>query len=413
MDYQLLLILVSIALSAWFAGSETVFLSFRKTILKAWLQNKRKGARTVEFLTVHPERFLVTTLTGNNLVNVLYSSMIAIWLSRHGVSEEIILVAAPLFLLIIGETIPKAAGRQLADRIVIPVGIVLHGLRQVFYPIVKVVEILFNYLGRRFGVNDSGIGMVVSRGEIEGVLKDSSWKKAIPEESRQMTLRLLQLANRGVFEIMTPRTLVIAVPLETSVKNARRKLLESGFSRLPCFHESIDDIAGFVDAQALLGNVKKLSDVMRDLPMVPGTLTVISLLSWFRDHNTAFAGVVDEYGGFAGLVSLEDLVEELVGPIHDEYDVDRPGIHQLTKRIWLVDAKMRLSQFTQVVNIKLPRTRANSLGGLLIEMHGGIPEAGFEFNLPGVVIRVIGSNRRGVKLVRLTLKKDSENQDES
>ena len=413
LDYWLLLVLVALVLSAWFAGSETVFLSFRKTLLSVWLQNKRKGAKTVEFLAVRPERFLVTTLTGNNLVNVFYSSMIAIWLSEHGVSEKVILVVAPLILLIVGETIPKAIGRQLADRVVIPVGIVIKGMRHVLYPLVRAVEGLFNYLGRKLGISERGMSMAISRVEIEGALRDTGWKKVISDESRVMTLRLLQLANRNVLEIMTPRTSVVAVPIDTSVKNVRRKMLESGFSRLPCFHESMDDIAGFVDARALLGNVRKLSDVVRKLPVVPGTLTVISLLPWFRDHSTAFAGVVDEYGGFAGLVSLEDLVEELVGPIQDEYDVDRPGIHQLTKRVWLVDAKMRLSQFTQVVNLDLPPTRANSLGGLLIEMHGGIPKAGCEFNMTGFVIRVIGSDRRGVKLVRLTLKKDPEKQDES
>ncbi len=413
MDYQLIIILLAMVLSSWFAGSETVFLSFRKALLSAWLQDRRKGARTVEFLTVRPERFLVTTLTGNNLANVLYSSVIAIWLSKYGVSESVIFVAAPLILLVFGETIPKAIGKQLADRIVIPVGIVLKGMRQVLFPIVTVVERLFNYIGRRFGISEQGMGMMISRIEIEGILEDPGSREVIPEESRMMTLRLLRLANRGVTEIMTPRTSVIAIPIDSSVKSARRKMLESGFSRLPCYHESMDDIAGFVDARALLSRVSVLSDVVRKLPMVPGTLTVISLLPWFRIHNTAFAGVIDEYGGFAGLVSLEDLIEELVGPIHDEYDVDHPGIHRLTDRVWLVDAKMRLSQFIQVVDIDLPHTHANSLAGLLIEMHGGIPKAGCEFNLPGVVIRVIGSNRRGVKFVRLTLKKDSEKPGES
>ncbi len=406
MEALLIGILASLVLSAWFAGAETTFLSFNKARLQAWLQRGVRGARTVDFLYRDPERFLISTLTGNNLVNVLYSSLAALWLTLHGISEEVVLVVTPLVLLVFGETIPKAAARQLADRIVPAVGIGLFGFRLVVWPMVKLAEIVVNAVQRRLGLSQHVMGRLLRRADIVAVFEEAGREGDITEDSQTLIRRMFRASELRVKEIMTPRTAVVALKLDTPVSEARGMVIESGFTRMPCYRDTIDDVVGVVVAHDLLTNPPDLESVMRPLPLVPDSLRLVYLPHWFRKHRTLMAGVIDEFGGLAGVVSVEDLIEELVGPISDEYDSDDPDCIRLSDRVWLARGHIRLSHLIQRMGIEQFRSDARSLGGFITKQTGGIPEVGAEFDHPTVRLRVIRADQRGVDLVRIYIKEN-------
>ena len=408
MDIYLLCILISVLLSAYFAGAETAFLSYNKSILQAWLKEGKHGAKKLQFLTERPERFLTTALIGNNLSNVLYSSLIAVYLYRRGVSEELILVLSPLFLLVLGETLPKTLSRQLSNRIIIPSASLLGMMRIALLPIVKIVEYVARFLQHRYGISEQSVGRVLSRADITAALDAADEQGVLEASSGKLIQRMWKLNQWSVEDIMTPRTSVIAVPVDTPVKKARSIMIDSGFSRLPAYRNSIEEIIGVITATDLLSNPPDLNSIVRFMPVIPETFPLVKLPNWFRRHGTHLAGVVDEYGSFAGVVSREDLVEELVGPIIDEHDASSSECIRLSQRVWLVKGHIRLSHLSEIVGIDFKGIRARSLGGLITELAGSIPGISSEFTLDNVQLRVISSTPREVKLIRLTIDKPTE-----
>jgi len=401
---QLTGILITIILSGWFAGAETVFLCFNKLYLPAWLRRKEKGAESVDFMIKRPERFLVTTLVGNNIVNVAYSSIIALYLASYGFSEQSIVIIAPLILLILGEAVPKTIARQVASKIILPVGRILFLFRYLIIPIARPLEGLIVTFQQRLGLSETEMGQVLSRAEITAAIEEAGKKGDLPVASKPLIRGLLNIGEKNVSDIMTPRTSVLGLSINTPVEEALEIILKSGFSTFPCFERDLDDVVGFVSANSFLVAVPDLKSVMKPLPSVPESVSVIGLLSWFRRNRTGFAGVIDEYGGFAGVVTREDLIEEMIGPVQDEHDFHDLGMWQITERVWLIDGQTKLSQVSLLTGFELQSQHATSVGGFLTRIEGDIPGTGKLFNVNGGTFRVMQADPRGVKLVRLTLK---------
>lgn len=403
MDYQLLGIFTTLTLSFFFAGAETVLLSFTKTLLPGWLLKNRRGAQALEYLTAFPEKFLVATLTGNNLVNVAYSSLAALWLTRQGFSEQFVLIAAPLFLLIFGESVPKSLSYQLSDRIACPTAASLQVFRKILKPLLWLVESISNRLKQRWGFAAAHPGLLFQRADITFMLKQITHGEALSAPSRRLLGRLVEAGTKRVEDIMTPRRQVVLIPVETNLSEARQIMQQSGFSRLPCYSGSVDNVLGVVNAKDLLTAGSDLRSLLQPLRMAPETLPVLSLLTWFRQQEAVFAGVVDEYGGLAGVVSIEDVAELLFGPIWDEYDQEVLGLLRLSETVWIAEGKIKLHTLMETVPLSIPVVKAPSLGGLINKTISRIPQIGEEFTLGNAEIRILRANQREVQLVRITI----------
>ena len=403
MDWPLVGIVIALALSGWFSGAETVFLTFNKARLHAWRRAGAVGAERVWFLTEKPERYVGTTLIGNNLVMVLYSSLAAVWLEARDVYPVVIFTLPPLLLLIFGEVIPKVLGRQLADRIIFAVGWGLTWSRRALYPAATLIESAMNRARKRWELDDSGVNLMLSRAEIATALDDAGSAGAISPTSRRLVRRYFRLSELRVSDVMTPRTAVVGLPETTSVVEAQRRMAQSGFSRLPIYRGSLDNVTGVVFARELLTSPASLSEVTRSLPMVPEAMRVVKLLPWMRQQKASLAGVVDEFGGLAGIVGLGDLAQELVGPILDENESETSDCLQVAPRIWLAQGSTRLSFLGHRLGLEFAGAKSRSLGGLVVRLAGEIPRSGSEFMIPGAKLRVIHARRRRVDLVRITL----------
>ena len=401
---QLLGILITIILSGWFAGAETVFLCFNKLYLPGWHRQNKKGAASVEFMIQRPERFLVTTLVGNNVVNVAYYSIIALYLASHGISEKSIVIIAPLILVIFGEAVPKTMARQIANKLILPVGRLLFGFRYSIFPIARPLEALIVGFQKRLGLSETEIGNVFSRSEITAAIEEAGEKGDLPVASKPLIRGLLNIGEKAVSDIMTPRTSVVVLSMDTPVEDALDLVLKTGISHFPCYEQDLDDVVGFISASSFLVEVPDLKSIIKPLPSVPESLSVIGLLSWFQRNRIGFAGVIDEYGGFAGVVTREDLIEEMIGPVQDEHDFQDQDMWQITESVWLINGQTKLSQVSLLTGFELDSPHANSIGGLLTSIEGDIPVTGKLFNVGGGTLRVMQADPKGVKLVRLTLK---------
>jgi len=407
MDVHIVGVLVALLFAALFAGSETAFLSFSKFRIDVWLKQGKTGAKTLRFLVDRPERFLTTALVGNNLANVIYSSLLALYLSGMGVSENLIFIITPLVVLLFGESVPKSIARQKADGSALPAGLFIRTVRWILYPVVVVVEWVVRVLGKKQGKSGEQ-GVEISRDDVELVIKLSHPPDQMVSSERNLLEKTIELGNLTVGDIMTPRMAVTAIPITEQVETARKLLLTTGLSRLPCYEEDLDHTLGMISAKDLISDPVSLRSVLRPLPMVPEAAEAVSLVKFFRTNKSVIAGVVDEYGGFAGLVTLEDMLEELLGPISDEYDRDQLKLIKLEENRWIAPGVSRLSHLNQALGIHLPRTHNSSVGGLITEIAGEIPREGTEFHVGDCLLKVMHTDQRGVKQVMISCNAASE-----
>lgn len=400
-------VILALLASAGFSGAEMVFLTLDRLRLHTGAVGGSRAARRVEYFALKPERFVVTSLTGNNLANVIYSSLVALLLTRHGISEQAILLVSPLGLLVLGEALPKALGRQFANHIDRVAATFLSFTRVLLRPLVWGVERSVSTLQRWFSLPSKPVGVLLSRADLAFALTDAKRAGGVSEGEARLIRRLLALSERKVAEVMTPRTRVATIQLDAPVREAVRLVGQSGNKRLVCYGHDEDDLLGVIRAADLLQNPADLRAILRPVPIVPESLPTIRLIEWLRRNRTHFALAIDEYGGFAGVVTVTDLASELVGPIHDVHQPPGSDIIRLSDRIWLAAGRVKLSHLAEMTGFEPSPERAVSVSGLLVELANGIPAVGDEFEVAGAKLRVIRADPRGVKLVRLVLAKGS------
>jgi len=389
--------------AAIYAGAEIVFLTLEPIRLPGRLKRGDYGAKRIGYFLARPEQFFSTSLALCNLFGVIYSSLAALYLEHRGMDEYSILIVTSIFLLVFGEAIPKAFARQFAELLAPAVASILYVSRMSVWPLLWMVEQSVRHLQRWFGLPPSTTGTIYSRSDIANAITLAHLTGDVTPGEATLIHRLLKLQGRTVGELMTPRTRVTTIPLSATPTEAVELAERTGHKRLICFGDDQDDVLGVIHSIDLLRGTESLSSILRPLRMTPESLPVRKLTGWFRNNHTHFAGVLDEHGGFAGVVCIEDLAEELVGPIDDIEKPDRSELLRVTPRLWLVRGKTRISHMAGMLGFEPQDVKSATVGGWVSELADGIPEEGEEFITAGVVVRVIKANPRGALLVRITL----------
>lgn len=406
-------IIFAIVGSAGFSGTETVFLTLDRIRLQGRAAIGDRRVRKVVYFINNPERFVVSTLVGNNLVNVLYSSLVAVYLNRIGVSERVIFLLSPLVLLVFSESLPKAMARQFSDRAAPGAATMLYIFRLALLPLVKLVEISVAHFEKLFHVERQGVSISLTRSDFTFALTDAAAGGNVDHHETRWIKRLMNLSERTVSDVLTPRNRTASIKIDASTEEAIDLLAKTGHKRLVCFGKNEDDLLGIVRATDLLRNPPDLQSILKPVPIVPESLPLPRLVEWLRKQRTHFALAIDEYGGFAGIVTLNDLAAELVGAVRDRYSGEVKDCVRLRDRLWLVNGNARLSYLSETTGFEHPETRSNSIGGLLVELEQGIPSAGREFSVPGARLRVLKSDNHGVRLVRLALEEEGNSMRET
>ncbi|MBM3329669.1 MAG: HlyC/CorC family transporter [Calditrichaeota bacterium] len=398
--------------SGLFSAVETVYLTLDRIRYAARAHQGDKVALLLESADRERTRFFTTVLFANTLANATFASLFALVFTAYGLSAQTILILSPLINLIIGETIPKVLARQSADHLARAALIAYRGTYLATVPIVMAMLYLVEVIRRRLGTPQDEVWFL-SRSDLTGTLSDAGQSGLLEPKEVTMLHRSLRLSELRVFDLMTPRTALTAAPVTATVADLRQLMATSPFKRIVIYGRDLDDPLGIVQTSDLLtldngGDTAELSSILKPLATVPESLPVLRLTGALREQNARLAGVIDEYGGLAGVVSIEDLAEELVGPIAEETRSPGPGCLRLTDRTYLIDSRVRLSHLGTYIPLVLPDSEAVSVGGWMVELAGGdIPDAGQEFRIPGATLRVIGADPRGVKRVRLTLERHS------
>lgn len=389
-------------LSAFFAGSEIALFSVNKVRIRKLAEEGLPQAVILNSLLERPNRLLATILVGNNLVNVgiaaIITSMSIIFFGNRGVG--IAIGTATLLILIFGEITPKSFAAKNAERVSLFVAWPISALVKLFYPFVRGIVLLISPIIRIFGgevkrpfVTEEEIKMLVELGEQEGTIE---------KEEKEMIKGVFKFGDTTAKEVMVPRIDTSCIDGNATIEEAKNVVLETGYSRTPVYDGNIDNIAGTLFTKDLLKDHKedtKVKDIMRQAYYVPETKKLDDILNEMQEGKTQMAIVVDEYGGTAGIVTLEDLVEEIVGEIRDERE-ELP-IKIIDDTTALVNAKTSISDVNEALGTSLPEEDFGTIGGLVFNTLGDIPVVGDKVGIDTVNLIVDRMRSRRISRVKV------------
>lgn len=384
-----------VVLSAFFSGLEVAFVSIGKGQLKRFLNNKRRGAKSLQKLKSNPSRMLTTLLIGNNLVNVA-AAAIATDLATNVFGNFGIGIATGIMtfmLLVFGEITPKAYCNAHAETISLKFAPVILVLQYAIYPVVRMFEGITKGIFRLMGTHERP--HPISEDEVRALLDVGVEEKVLLKEEKKLIEEALEFHDIPVRAIMTPRKNMVVLNARMMLWEALPLINKVGYSRIPIVEGTKDNIVGIVHNRDLLRALENrntdlmLKDIARKPLFVSQEKKISDLLKEFQSRRIHMAIVVDEFGGTEGLVTLEDIIEELVGEIVDETDIERQLITTVDKNTIIVHGDVEIDDVNEALNVNIPKGEDYStLNGFLHERLHDIPKQGDKISLDNVVISV-------------------------
>ena len=406
---QLAILIVSLFLCAFASAAETSLTSISRIKLKNLVEEGDKRAIEIEKLLSNPNELLSTILIVNSVAVIVASSMSTVLALRFSPTygELIATILISLVVLIFCEITPKTAAVQNPLRwarvFVRPVRITAWLLQ----PVVGALGAVTNSLVRLVGgqvkhrgpfVTEEELRLLVSVGEEEGVLE---------EEETEMIHSIFEFADTTVREVMIPRIDMVTLESDATVDEAVDLALQGGFSRIPVYEESIDNIIGVLYTKDMLKQLREgrnghsIRDLVRPAYFVPETKKLDDLLREIQQKHVHMVIIVDEYGSVAGLVTIEDLVEEIVGDIQDEYDREEKLYEKVNEDIYIFNAKINIDEFNEIMDMELADTDYETLGGFLYAQLDKIPNVGDTITFNDMIFTVLTTRGRRITQVRV------------
>ena len=381
--------LLLLGLSGYFSASEIGLLSVNRFRVHQLAEDGSRRARILERLLHHPTRPLTVILILITAINYINESLVTNWLHiRHGLPEWVPFFALLLLVMIFAEVTPINYAAANPEIVATRAARLLDLLTVLLHPLLLFFAAFANSVARLFGVIPSTRPLVTGD-EVRTIVDIETERGVLEEEEKELIHSIFEFSETIVREIMVPRIDVIAVSDQAAIGTVIETTIAHRFSRLPVYHENIDHIVGLVHVKNLLpyefrGETQlPVSAAMRPATFVPETKGVSELLQEFRTTKQALAIVLDEYGGTAGLVTIEDLLEEIVGEIYDEYDIEQQSVERLDARTLIVDGKLPLDELSDLLKVSLPEGEYDTVGGLLYSSFGDVPAPGEHIDIAG------------------------------
>ena len=397
-------------LSAFFSGSETALMALDRYRLRHLARTGQRGAKQAQKLLEKPDRLIGLILLGNNVVNILIAQLSAyIGYRLHGdigiaVATFILIFA----ILIFAELTPKTVAALHAEKLALPAAVVYTPLLSVTYPIVWTVNLFANSLLRLFGIDvkDNPLNPL-SHEELRTVVDDEH--TSLSSEHQQMLLGVLDLEKITVEDIMIPNNEIVALDLENDWEEVVSQLKNISYTRIPVCRGNIDNVVGFLHVRKLLINIlhkeielEDLEQALREPYFIPEGTNLKKLLFELQDKKRRFSLVVDEFGDIQGLVTLEDLLEEIVGEFTNDPATYEVEIHPQQDGTFFVDGGTHIRDVNKALNLELHAHGPKTINGLILEQMESIPEPGTTVLIDGYPIEVVRTHKNAVRTARIS-----------
>jgi putative hemolysin len=434
---ELLIILALVLLNGLFSGAEIATISIRKTRLQELVDAGNSAARAVLALREKPERFLATVQVGITVVGVAASAFGGARVAAHlapfiahipgletsaeQIALTIVVVGISFLTLVLGELVPKSLALRAGERYALLIGRPLLGLAWLARPIVWFLTASSNVVLRLFGDRTSFTESRLSTEELLQLVEEASKSGSLDPQAGEIASRALEFAELTSSDVMVPRNEVVALPKNASIEEVRRVLLEQGHNRIPVYDVTIDNVVGYISIKDVIALAWEsqliiMQDLLRPAYFVPDTMKAVALLREMQARHMHLAIVVDEAGGMAGIVTMEDIVEELVGEIVSEHSTEATERVQVeSDGAWVVQGSAQIRDVNRATGLELPEGESwSTIAGLCITLAGHIPSRGHVLKTEsGIELEVVESTARRVRLVRVRRPRPPEEPEQS
>jgi CBS domain containing-hemolysin-like protein len=407
--WTLVVVLVLTGIAAFLAAAETGLTRISRARAAYLAEEGRRGAAQLLSLVEQPARFLNLVLLLVLVVQFFATALFTSVTSRlvgGGLGVAISVTVMTVLTFIFAEVAPKTYAVQHTDRAALAVAPFVYVLTRlpVLGQLTRLLIAIGNVVTPGKGLKS---GPFVSEDEIKAMVDEAERDDVIEEEEREMIHSIFEFGDTILREVMVPRPDMVAVPLSTSLQEVLELILRTGYSRIPVYDGTVDEVVGLAYAKDVLRRLhdgqadKPLVDILRPAPYMPESMKAAECLREMRRRKSHMVIVIDEYGGTAGLVTIEDLLEEIVGEIADEYDREEPNVEPLPDGDYRVNARLGIDEVNELLDVDLPSTEWDSIGGLLFNLVGGVPREGQEVEFQGLRLRAERVQGRRIGRVRI------------
>lgn len=409
---ELLFILFLILMSGFFSGSETALTTASRPKMHLLEKEGNRKAKLVNKLRHNSEQLISTILLGNNLVNILGSALATSFMIRAFGQNGVLIATAVMtvLVLIFGEVLPKTYAINNSEKMAMFASPLINFFNRILLPFTALLQWVTKSLIRSFGLNPSSLGQSVGDEELRGAIEMHSGDYDAAHE-KIMLRSILDLDEIDVSEIMVHRKNVEMLDVSLPAKKIIDAIINSNYTRIPIWKNHPDNIIGVLHAKALLRAIRAKPEQLKKIDIlsllsdpwfIPDTTNLLDQLLAFRKRKEHFANVVDEYGDFQGIVTLEDILEEIVGQIDDEHDDESKGIRRLDDGSFVVQGHVSIRDLNRELHWELPDEEASTVAGLLLHESQKIPRTGQTFRFHGFQFQVLRRQRHQITLLRLT-----------
>lgn len=411
---QILSLIILIALSAFFSSSETALTTLSPYKVRQLKDKKVKNAGRVEKVLEEPSKMITTILVGNNIVNIGASAIATVFFTNlYGGSKGPILstVVMTILVLIFGEITPKSLAQINPEPMALRSSGPILVLKKILTPLIYLLGIITDFLIGILGGKNAGEDKI-TKDEIRTIVDVSEEQGILMDEETSFINNVLDIKEDQALSIMTPRTSVSALDIECSHEDLFAFIQENNFSRIPVYRENIDHIVGILHLKDLVLPLEKhksikIEDYLHEPYFGYEYMPVIDLFRQMRQRNVSLSIIVDEYGGTSGIVSIEDIVEEFLGEIDDEYDQENPYI-KLEKNHYRIDPELRIDEVNDAFDLNLESENYDSIGGWVMEQLERLPVEGDEVKRGKTLFIVKKMDKRKIENLDLILLEDQE-----
>lgn len=420
--WYLLILFILLVLSAMFTAFEAAIFNSSTIKLKS-SENKKHIAKKIIDFKKNPERIISSIVLGNNFANIFFTSILTIlvveYTSRYNLSGSIQVVIttviSTLVIVVLGETVPKNIGSFFPEK----TSLILYSIFSIFWFILYPFSYILSKTGmgllRIFGIRTKEKKIFERQEDVLKMIEIGKEEGVIEKNEEKMIYSIFEFGDTLVREIMTPRVDIVAADDESEIETIKQIIIESGHSRIPIYHEKIDEVIGILYVKDLLKiqfegkRIDDLKSMLRQAYFVPETKRVDELFAEMQKSKLQLAMVFDEYGGVSGLVTLEDILEEIVGEIQDEYEKENKQIQKIAENAFLVLGATTIEDFNEKFGTDFSDEEASTVGGLILEKLGRLPNPGEELRIDRMRFIVTKIRDRRIINVKVVLGRREEN----
>lgn len=400
MDLTILIAITGLLFSAFFSGAEMAYIAANPMQIEVWKRQKMKGADAASHLYSHPDSVLPTLLFGSvlaNMVATFFATMVLV--PRYPAILVFLFIALILFTF--GDILPKTIFRERANRLTLSVTPSIEFFNAIFYPVVAIIR-GYNRLFFQQKTADQSPSQTFSKDELRLLFGDAGTVDVIEPHEKRFIARLFTFGQQTAREVMTPRMDIAALESSKSLEEARQVFTQSGHSKLPIYHETIDHIVGIIFLHDMFDPHQTLQEIAREAIFVPESKNIAELLREFQENKNSIGIVIDEYGGTAGLITIEDIVEELFGEFEDEFDFEEVTVKK-TDNGYIVSGRAEIDYLNESLHLRLPTGEYETLGGFLEDRLGRIPTTGEELSIGNRKFIITKASQKKIEQIKIVI----------